>query len=115
MRITKNDHAAWIATHVDRIPDNHNVYVNVFDMDGTDVRSSGTAVRIRYGWDGMQEPPLTVAVDKPLNEYGCNVPLFPGQVLWVEVDDGMGSISDRVSNLDFYGVGSYVVHFERLS
>lgn len=116
MRITKNDNAVWVATLVDRIYDNHNVYVNVFGTDGKDVRDGigGIPVRVRYGWDGMKEEPLTVAVDKPINEAGCNIPIFPGQVLWVEVADGDGAASDRVSGLEFYGIGSYIVHFERL-
>ena len=79
MRITKNDYAAWIATHVEKIPDNHNVYINVFGEDGRDVRETGRTVKIRYGWDGMGEEPLTVILDKPLNEAGCNIPIFPGQ------------------------------------
>ena len=112
MRITKNDNAVWVATNVERVDDNHNVYVNVFGVDGKDVRNETTTLRIRYGWEGMNEEPLTVAVDKPLNEAGCNIPLFPGQKLWVEVADE--SLSDRVSGLEFYGLGSYLVHFERL-
>lgn len=114
MRITKNDNAVWVATLVDRIADNHNVYVNAFGIDGRDVRSVGSVIRIRYGWDGMKEEPLTVAIDKPLNEHGCNIPIFPGQVLWVEVADSNSAVSDRVSGLEFYGIGSYIVHFERL-
>lgn len=115
MRVTKNDHAVWVATDVERIPDNHNVYINVFGTDGKDVRNSGTTIRIRYGWDGMQEAPLTVALDKPLNEAGCNIPIFPGQVLWVEVEDEFNRVSDRVSGLSMYGIGSYLVHFEKIS
>lgn len=115
MRITKNDGAVWIVTYVDRIDDNHNVYVNVFGANGEDVRrETATVPRILYGWDGMQEEPMTVAVDKPLEEAGCNIPLFPGQSLWVEVLDPDGGVSDRASNLKFYGIGSYIVHFERL-
>ena len=116
MRVTKNDHAAWVATLVERILDNHNVYVNVFGTDGKDARegSAAISIKIRYGWDGMKEEPLTVAVDKPMGEAGCNIPIFPGQTLWVEVADADGAISDRVSGLEFYGIGSYIVHFERL-
>ena len=114
MRVTKNDNAVWIATHVDRIADNHNVYVNVFDADGQDVRVTGRYAKVRYGWEGMQEEPFTVLLDKPLNEAGCNIPIFPGQLLWVDVDDGEGGVSDKVGQLELYGIGSYLVHFERL-
>ncbi len=115
MRITKKDYAVWVATLVERKPDNHNVYVNVFSEDGRDIRETEQIVRIRYGWDGMQEEPLTVAIDKPKNEAGCNIPIFPGQALWIEVADQNNRESDRVSGLTLYGIGSYIVHFEEVA
>jgi chemotaxis regulatin CheY-phosphate phosphatase CheZ len=55
----------------------HHVLVDVLDDDGQDLRGQ---VTIRYGWDGMQpeETPLPMALDKPANEPGASIPVWPG-------------------------------------
>ena len=81
----------------DEAPGAHHAYVDVYRGE-TDVRGT---VAIRYGWAGMQpeEQPAAVPTDKPAPEPACNIPIWPGQDLWLEV---AGEPSDRVGGLDCY-------------
>lgn len=83
----------------------HHVLVDAFDGK-EDARSR---VQARYGWEGQrpEEATTPVAMDKPLNEPGASIPIWPGQLLWVEIADA--APSDRVVGLDAYGC--YYVRF----
>lgn len=83
----------------ERNGDRHNVYVNVLDEVGRDLRGEN-GLRVLWGWQGQKTnefvPPLVL--DKPVGEWGTNFPLHAEQHAWVCVD-GRGIPSDTVLNL----------------
>lgn len=83
----------------------HHVLVDAFDGQ-EDARSR---VQVRFGWAGQTPAEATapVAMDKLANEPGASIPIFPGQLLWVEIADA--APSDRVVGMDAYGC--YYVRF----
>ena len=98
------DGLVWRVESVEHVPDgenggNHNVYVNVLDETGRDLRGAN-GPRVLWGWEGQRAdeyvPPLVL--DKPTGEWGTNFPLYRGQHAWLSVI-GRGVPSDKVENL----------------
>jgi hypothetical protein len=83
----------------------HHVLVDACDGP-QDARSR---VQVRFGWDGQQPEEATapVAMDKPADEPGASIPIWPGQLLWVEIADA--APSERMVGMDAYGC--YYVRF----
>ncbi len=75
---------------------NHHVYIDAKGDDGADLRNTG--LNIYYGWDGMRDDEATplVPIDKPMGEFGCNVPIFTGAAMYVGMH---GAPSDIVRGL----------------
>lgn len=100
----------------------HNVYVNVYDSTGKDLRGNSN-ITLSWGWEGQKpdEASTDKVFDKPINEYGTNIPIEKGMVVWCKVHEN-GVDSDVVSGLrtDFDGTGgdslfhhSYILGFMR--
>ncbi len=117
----------WRATVVSHVPDErnalrHNVYVNVQDETGRDLR--GIGLRLVWGWEGQRAdeaaPPVTF--DKPKGEWGANIAMFTGQRVWCRIE---GGASDTVRGLHTghasegdgtgYGHHSFEIVFQRVS
>lgn len=91
--------------------DKHHVFVDVIGLGGEDARGT---VKIRFGWDGMTSEEMSylsdVPTDKQIGEPAANVPIMPGQLLWVEVSDGdVGS--DRICGMDAYNAYSAIFRY----
>ncbi len=88
----------------------HNVYIDCLDAFGR--RFLPTANRVRFGWENMQpgELPPPSPFEKAAPEPGANIPVFPGQNLWVEILDITGSQSDRVSGINTAPTGHKSVY-----
>ncbi len=110
MRIETLPDAAWRVLSAETRPGDHHVFVDVYGVDGADLRD--TDIRVRLGWEGMQpdETPAPFAVGgKPSTEPACSIPLWPGQRAWVAID---GALSERVSGLAINDLTSFVVRFQ---
>lgn len=87
----------------------HNIFINAFDGSNAPMRRS-----IEWGWEGQhideESNPVVTDIDKrPM----CDIPIFPGQRIWVRV---AGEESETITNLNTmdaqpYGHQSYAVTF----
>jgi hypothetical protein len=95
--ISEVPEAEWIVESVRHLPgaennSRHHIFVDAVGPDGADLR--GTGLHVVYGWRGMNanETPPPVAIDKPADEFGCHIPIFPGAIMYIMMDSPASEI-----------------------
>lgn len=75
----------------------HNIYVSA-QVEGNEIRDG--SLSIVWGWDGQDptEPAKPIRMDKKEPDYS-DVPIFPGQKIWITIRDGAELPADIVRNL----------------
>lgn len=94
----------WKIVSVEHVPvgengGKHNVYVDVYGLNGEELRN--TDVKVFWGWDGQtaaEESP-NVPLDKPAGEHMANIPMFWGQKIYVGVTSKQGYWREIICNL----------------
>lgn len=74
----------------------HHIFIYA-EKNGSDIR--GDSLAVRWGWEGMDEPPHVAFLNKPSNEPATNIPMMPRMIVWFEICDLLGVPSDRVIGL----------------
>ena len=89
--------------------DKHHVFIDIIGLGGEDARGT---VKVKFGWAGITDEEASqlaeVPTDKQIGEPAANVPIMPGQELWVEISDN-GLSSDRITGMNAYN--AYVAIF----
>jgi hypothetical protein len=101
----------------------HSVFVSAV-RDGKEIRDG--SVSIKWGWKDQKigeeaSPPVKMVKSPPSL---ADIPIFGNAEVWVEIDDGLGTPSDRAKNLmvnfdgsnhpgDRFGHHSYLVKFQK--
>ncbi len=75
----------------------HNIYVSA-QVEGQEIRDG--SLYIVWGWDGQdqKEPAQPIKMDKKDPDFS-DVPIFPGQRIWVGIRDAASLPTDTVHNL----------------
>lgn len=94
---------AWRCTRIEHLAGfvnkgRHNIFIRVFRA-GQIVRDG--KVEIRWGWNGQRpdEVAKPAICDKRAPDPSTDIPIEKDQHIWIQVDDGKGTPSDKLINL----------------
>lgn len=98
-----NSGQAWRCTRIEHLPGSsnlgkHNIFIKVY-RTGEIVRDG--SVTIRWGWNGQRPDEIAkpAKCDKQAPDPSTDIPIEKDQHIWIQVDDGKGTPSDKLINL----------------